>query len=338
MLSSQPEATPEPSLDQPLRISSRLRARSALGFLVALGILVFFVSRLELDLPRTWEIIRSAQPALFLVAFIAYYCTFPLRAVRWRLLLQSARITVGRLPIPPLPSLSGIIYLSWFINCLVPAKLGDAYRGYQIKRRTGASFSAAMGTVVAERAFDTVVLAVLLLASLLFIGRLDGPESDAAERIVWATVALLVLCGVGVSAMWLLRSHLPRLLPARLQEAYQRFQDGTLGSFRRAPAGGLVTLAVWSTEAARMYFVMESLSLGLSFPHAVFLSLANALLTVVPFTPGGLGLVEAGMVGLLMLAGVPKEQAAATAVLDRIISYWSIVGFGSLLFLIRRRI
>ncbi len=337
MTNTPPPAT-EDTTGQPLEISGRLRTRSALGFVVALAIIGFALSRLDIDVPRTWEIIKAAEPSWYIAAFVAYYLTFPLRAVRWRLLLRSAGVAGEGHHLPPLRTLAGIIYLSWWANCIIPAKLGDAYRGYRIKQLSGGSFSRAMGTVVAERIFDTAVLAALLVASLIFIGRLSGPESSAAGQIVTITVVLVALCGAGLVGMWVLRAHLPRLIPGRFANVYQRFQEGTLGSFRAAPGGALVTLGVWSTEAARMFFVMQSLSLGLSFPHAVFLSLANALLTVVPFTPGGLGLVETGMVALLLLAGVSKEQAVATAILDRTISYWSIVALGSLLFLLRRKL
>jgi len=321
----------------PLELNGRLRLRSAIGFVAALGIIVFFVSRLELDPEAIWTTIRGADPLLFAAAFLAYYCTFPLRAIRWRILLKGAEVAKGR-PLPSLRSLSGIIYLSWFANCLIPAKLGDAYRGYEIRQRAGASFSSAMGTVVAERAFDTVILAAMLVSSLAFIGRLDGPQAGVADKMLIIAGVLLALCFGGLAVMWLLRERVHLLLPKRVQLVYLRFHDGILGSFRKAPAGAGVTVLVWCTEAARMFLVIQALGLGLSFPHAVFLSLANALLTVVPFTPGGLGLVEAGMVGLLMLAGVTKEEAVAAAILDRSISYWSIVALGFVVFLFRRKI
>src|SRR3712207_7067169 len=37
--------------------------------------------------------------------------------------------------------ISEIVMLSWFANCIVPAKLGDAYRAYLLKRTAGVSFS-----------------------------------------------------------------------------------------------------------------------------------------------------------------------------------------------------
>lgn len=324
--------------EQPLQISSKLRNRTIIGFAIAAAILIVSVMRLNLDLGATWQAMRSADPLLYVLGFGAYYLTFPSRALRWRQLLRSSQVVPAGQKVPPVRSLAGIIFLSWFANTLVPAKLGDGYRGYELKQRTGASFSSVIGTIIAERVFDMAALAVLLVVSVIFIGRLDGAEGSAASQIMLATGVLVVLSVVGIAGLWLFRSHLPRLMPKRLHPFYERFQAGTLGSFRDAPFCFGLSFLVWSTEAARMFFVMQSLGLGLTFPHALFLSLANALLTVVPFTPGGLGLVESGMIALLMVAGVPKEQAAATALLDRTISYASIIVVGALLFPFRRRL
>jgi hypothetical protein len=64
------------------------------------------------------------------------------------------------------------------------------------------------------------------------------------------------------------------------------------------------------------------------------------LLTAVPITPAGLGFVESGLVGLVLLSGdlglitgVTREIALAVALLDRSISYWSLIVVGLLLHL-----
>lgn len=54
-------------------------------------------------------------------------------------------------------------------------------------------------------------------------------------------------------------------------------------------------------------------------------------------TPGGLGAVEAAMVGILTLYGITSEAAVAITVLDRLISYWSIIPLGFLTFVVSRR-
>ena len=68
------------------------------------------------------------------------------------------------------------------------------------------------------------------------------------------------------------------------------------------PLLGALTALVWLTEAFRLYFVVLALGfadtdLGLS--GAMFVALIGSLLTAVPFTPAGLGLVEGGMLAVL---------------------------------------
>jgi hypothetical protein len=58
-------------------------------------------------------------------------------------------------------------------------------------------------------------------------------------------------------------------------------------------------------------------------PSLVLLAYAVAgLLKLIPITPGGLGIVEAGLSGLLILAGVPGGAAVVATLAYRIISYW----------------
>ena len=66
------------------------------------------------------------------------------------------------------------------------------------------------------------------------------------------------------------------------------------------------------------------------------MALAGSLLTLAP-TPGGLGVVESGTVGLLVrLSAIPVDAAAAVVVVDRSISYLSIILVGAVLFLARQ--
>lgn len=329
-----------PQIQEAAPFSGRVsQLRSLLSFVLALGVLAFFGSRLELDLNRIWETIKSANAGLLVLAFIVYYSAFLLRGLRWRLLLENVGLSdKAGVPMPSLLGLSRMLYLSWFANCVIPAKLGDAYRSYQLKQEAGVSFSTAMGTVLAERFMDMVVLVVLLVAAFWGLGRIGTGNGEASTHIIVGGVLVLALGMLGLGSMWLLRRWFHTLLPRRIQAQYLRFQEGTLGSFRNLPIVFLLSLAVWLAEASRLFLVASSLNLDLSVPFVIFVVLANSLLTIVPFTPGGLGLVEAGMVGLLLFVGIGKEVAVAAALLDRTISYWSIVVLGFLMFLVRRKV
>jgi putative heme transporter len=73
-------------------------------------------------------------------------------------------------------------------------------------------------------------------------------------------------------------------------------------------------------------------------PSLVMFAYASAeLLAQVPLTPGGLGFVEAGLVGTLTLAGVPGPAALAATLLYRLVSYWLPLPLGGLAYLAFRR-
>jgi uncharacterized protein (TIRG00374 family) len=120
---------------------------------------------------------------------------------------------------------------------------------------------------------------------------------------------------------------------------YEAFRTGTMSSFGRWPEVLPLSVLVWALESARLAMVVYALGYNdlLTPRHFVLVALVAALLTTVPFTPGGIGLVEAGMVGVLKVvlpASVPASVPTAIALLDRSISYGSLVLVGCVVFAI----
>ena len=84
---------------------------------------------MHIDFGAIWANLRTANIWLLTLAFAVYYSVFYIRGLRWQLVLSKAGFdTQEGVKLPALPSLLRMIYLSWFVNCLVPAKLGDVYR------------------------------------------------------------------------------------------------------------------------------------------------------------------------------------------------------------------
>jgi uncharacterized protein (TIRG00374 family) len=73
-------------------------------------------------------------------------------------------------------------------------------------------------------------------------------------------------------------------------------------------------------------------------PSLVVLAYASAeVLALIPLTPGGLGFVEAGLVGTLTLAGVPAPHALTATLLYRLVSYWLPIPLGGVAYVVFRR-
>jgi uncharacterized protein (TIRG00374 family) len=73
-------------------------------------------------------------------------------------------------------------------------------------------------------------------------------------------------------------------------------------------------------------------------PSLVLLAYAAAqLLALIPLTPGGVGFVEAGLVGTLTLAGVSGSDALAATLVYRLAAYWLPIPAGGVAYLLFRR-
>ena len=298
--------------------------RTLISFVLGFAILAFLFTRVQIDVGAILGWVRQANPVFLVLAFLAFYATFPVRAVRWRRLLDNVEQQTGEEASrrQGIPVLTEIIFLGWLANCIVPAKLGDAYRAYLLKLNAAVSFSTTIGTIFAERIIDVIVLFLLMLAATgLAFGRALPTEILLLMQLGFGLVVVVV---VGLVSMRRLRPIVERLLPRRLHGQYQRFEAGTLGSFKGIPMLVVLTGLAWTGEVARLYLVTFSLGLGSISPSVVvFVALAAALMTTLPLTPAGLGFAEGTIVGVLLLAGraglapgLDEHAAASIALLD----------------------
>jgi uncharacterized membrane protein YbhN (UPF0104 family) len=302
--------------------------RELISTLVPLALLAFFAR--NVDWGNALTTIRSSDPRLVAVALIVYYASFPVRARRWaRLLREGGTMIRGR-------DLLEIVMLGWFVNCLVPAKLGDLYRSYLVRQRFGISLSRTVGVVVAERLLDLfVVFGLLIVGGYIAFGRTILPDL----RLVYlSAIGLAVLIVVGFLAVYVVAPRVARFFPQEVRRIGRLFREGVLHSFRALPEAGPETLLIWFVEAARLAFVLAALGLELPISGVVFVAVASSLLTTVPLTPAGFGFVEIAIVYVLTAGfGLPQHSAVAVAVLDRAVSVFSLIVVGGGIYIRHRR-
>jgi uncharacterized protein (TIRG00374 family) len=347
-----PRQVAEPTVVEGDPLSKRfLNFRTAISFVIGLAILAFVLSRVEVNVGEIRARLAQTNLLLFLGALLLYYATFPIRALRWQQLLANVGYANGpdgeaagrHRRMPSMAGLAEIVLLSWFANCIVPAKLGDAYRAYLLKGAASVSFSKTFGTILAERIIDMLLLFSLLAISVLVA--FSGALPSAILSIMQAGLVLVGLVIVGLVVMRNLGGVITRFVPSRFRGHYALFEQGTLGSFRAMPLVLTYSVVGWAIEAGRLYLVCWSLGLtGLSPAIVLFVALASALLTTLPITPAGLGFVESAIVGILLLAaswglapGIDENAAASVAILDRVISYWSLIVAGIVVYLITKK-
>lgn len=123
-------------------------------------------------------------------------------------------------------------------------------------------------------------------------------RAEHVARRVEAGSRLGRRCGLAVRALWA-RLCLARLAPARWLEAW------------------LWALGNWVFDGALLVICIVALGIEVPWPGIVFAYGLAQVATSVPLTPGGLGVAEASLAGLLVADGMPGVRALAVVVLYR---------------------
>src|SRR3989304_1042584 len=79
---------------------------------------------------------------------------FPLRGYRWAFLLRRTGMSIR------VRDSTEIIFISWLVNCLVPAKLGDVYRACPLRLNYAPSLNLAISAFSKNRFFDLFAIAI----------------------------------------------------------------------------------------------------------------------------------------------------------------------------------
>jgi hypothetical protein len=90
----------------------------------------------------------------------------------------------------------------------------------------------------------------------------------------------------------------------------------------------MLALANWLFDMACLIACIAAVGSRIDWRAVVVVYALTQLIAVLPFTPGGLGVVEAGLAALLVCYGTPAPSAIATVVVYRVLTFWALVPAG----------
>jgi uncharacterized membrane protein YbhN (UPF0104 family) len=319
--------------------SGTRRAISALVGLAISAALLLWALR-GVNLAEVAQRLRTARTLPLLVTAVLATLTFPLRVVRWRLLLR--RDDGG--PIPAMP-LWHAVAIGFMANNLLPFRAGELVRAFAATRLTRTAFSAVLSSVAVERIFDglavVALLAVGLVASDLPAGvAVGGVPVARAAQAAGALAGVALLAAVLVVAFPLsAESVVRRLLPAgrvtdRIVAIIEGIRQGlsALQSPSRLAGAVFWSLAVWALNAFAFWVAFSAFGLSVDYAGALILQGIMVVGISVQLAPGFVGQFEAAIVAALALYGVSNDIASSYAIAFHAVTFVPIVllGFWSL--------
>jgi uncharacterized protein (TIRG00374 family) len=292
-------------------------------FAVGLAITIFCAALLFRLIPwsSTEAALRTADPLFIGLAVTCLVASLVAKTVRWRLLLPEASEVST-------PRLYRILHISFLLNNVLPARVGDVARVAMTSRQPGVRFGHVLSSMLTERVTDTLTLFACLLIVSPFLPM--PAQYEPWLRIAWATMAGIVLLALlaivfrSQASALSKRLRLQALLPgnALFREEMRSFTEGLRQLFSRRHVLSIWgwSWGAWLGAFAINYLLMRALDIHAPIAVAVLLTCTTNLAMLIPSSPGYVGVFHLAATLSLVPFNVAKETALSFAILAHLVN------------------
>lgn len=280
--------------------------------LIAVGIIAFMVYRIWDDLLVALE---HAIWYYLLLATLVCLAAWWLRGHRYRSILSSIGIKVG------VTFSTACIFVSQTANLIVPARLGDLVRILILGHEHKATVSSGISSLVVERVFDIVMVALLGAVSLGFVLNVDE----------WFYTLIIVPLAAG--AVFFGALLFIGKIPAKnrylhiILNIMDQIREASL-TLRAMVVLSASSVIIWLLDTLVCIFVIMMFQEEIPFFVVLLAIVVGNLVKAIPITPGGVGTYELAVAATFTLAGIPMAEATMIAVVDHLLKNLVTLGGG----------
>ncbi len=301
------------------------RTLAAVVSVIGGGVLVPVLLAHRHDLAAAVALLVTVCPAWLSVAALAEAVSYVTRGGATRAVLRTAAPTVGT------AALAVITVVGDAVAYVLPFgfAVGGAVAVGQTHRRGAPRAAAWWGFAVATLVSVVVLAALGIVAAgvtLVAVGQAALPPGPGLLAVV-ATVGVAAGVAAGVRRWG---------VPTRLRERWGRLRTQPLakGSLAAAAVGMLLS---WLADLAVLAVAFVALGQPPPWAGLVPAYCLGQAASALPFTPGGLAVVEGGLTATLVAFGGCPAATLTAVLLYRLISHWAVVPVGGLAWLWLRR-
>jgi len=221
-----------------------------------------------------------------------------------------------------------LIYFSALSMILTPAGTGELIKSIFLKQKHGYSITRSFPIVFVEK-FHDLLAPVIIVATFLVFNRIN-------EAVI-LNVALLIFLLIAYIAIRIKKlfkkiirvlSKISRLkkFSSNIAESYDVFYG--LTSKKIIAKGLLLSLGASSLDVIAIYLVFVAFNLNFSIIYTTIVVFSSIIFGGITFLPGGVGITEVSLTGLLARNGVELSLIASIVIMIRLVSVWFATALG----------
>jgi uncharacterized protein (TIRG00374 family) len=297
---------------------------------LALGFLVYVAFAFFADMSELVHAGRAFPWLLLPLVCLLALGNYVVRLFRWNYYLRRLDISIGGRE-------SAIVFFAGLVMSITPGKFGELLKSQYVKNINGTPRRRTGPVVIAERLTD--LIGVLVLASF-------GVFRFHYGELIFFIVLGLILASLAIISsrrlslgMLSFAARVPFIgrVAHKLEEAYENIS----ALLRPGPlfASTVMSVLAWGCESVGFYLVINAFpGTSVSYTDALFIYAFAIIVGAVTMLPGGLGVTEGTIAGLLVLLRVPPAVAVAATIIIRFATLWFAVIIGLVVSAVWRRL
>jgi glycosyltransferase 2 family protein len=306
---------------------------------IAVTAVCLYLAFSKTDWSSALEQAKRANYFLLILGAVAATGMFPLRALRWRTILDPVA------PNLPLGPLWRSIAVGMMVNNVAVLRAGELARVFALTReRPEVSFSTGLASLLVDRVFDTVVVLLLLTVSVVAGGfsattqihgyslsRLATVVAFGSLAMLFVLYALVFFPEALIRVFELFARKVSPAIEQRGGEMLRRFASGL--SVLRSPghfaAVFLWTLAHWLLQPLAFWLSLRAFGIVVPLAATLFIQGVIVILVALPGAPGFFGQFELGATIGLGVYGIAASSALTWALVFHVASFIPITLIGA---------
>ncbi|NYT04686.1 MAG: flippase-like domain-containing protein, partial [Candidatus Methanofastidiosa archaeon] len=311
------------------------------------GIVLIFIFIHFVGYEEFITLIRSSNPLYLALALLFQILNLFFEAYKWKPILESLKPNIS------IKNVFMATMVGIFFNNVTPGARtgGEPMKTFLISREEELSpIETVFATVTVDRIVESLPFFALAVFSVMYV--------NLFYTVKWGIIVLLSLIIVAYIAVLLVASYICfnknagekvvfRVLTiiGKFSKRIKKYEDLALSMVENFHAqfqlilksrdnlyrSILASVIMWVCWILRTYFVFLALGKPLNPVLVALVTTISLLMGLIPFLPGGLGIVEVTMSVLYAALKVGKNVALTATILDRILSFWFVLVFAGII-------
>ncbi|MDQ0202591.1 lysylphosphatidylglycerol synthase transmembrane domain-containing protein [Pectinatus haikarae] len=306
---------------------SDLQKKVILGLLLSLIVftIIIFLGNVK-ELIRVFE---TSNKKYFLLATFFTILIYSGRFLKWDIFLMELNIHIPLKKNIP-------IFLSGLSMGITPGKVGEVLKSYILKEKYKIDFCFTAPTIIGERLTGVLGCFCLFLLSIIILGKDDVYSYYILSMVVLVAGTAITFFKCQQFANYIFESiGKIKFINKRIQYVENFYNSAVkILGLKMILIGICISIFYWLMECFVFYNVLRAFNVNFDFSLCVFILTISSIGGGLSLMPGSIGILEGGLIGLLVYQGLDYTLASEITLIYRFFAMWSVIMIGGVFLVI----